>query len=186
MRPRITQRTVQEFANDVSDQHYAMAGTVIATSAANAAALGEACMQISFDNQVDILDWQDATSRIEQMLHIKNMLLEWADQDAQAIAAHHKTQTGRIATPQLYEGPAEMARLSITAIKLLQDFRPLAFGIFGDNLEMAVSLLRGAAQAALRLLESNINQEPDSSFANEYRPVFNKLVSQIEQSVVVP
>ncbi len=71
MEQLITGQTVRQFIAKVSDQHHAMTGAVIAVSAAQAAALGEACMQISLDNQVDKLNWRDVTARIEQMLSLK-------------------------------------------------------------------------------------------------------------------
>ncbi len=51
-----TEETVRQFIEKVSDQQHSMVGAVIAASAAQVAALGEACMQISLDNQVDKLD----------------------------------------------------------------------------------------------------------------------------------
>ena len=53
------EKTVTQFIAEISDQHNPMTGAVIALVAAQAAALGEACMQISLDNQVDKLNWQE-------------------------------------------------------------------------------------------------------------------------------
>ncbi len=88
MSPRITEKTIRQFMAEVGDAHHAMAGAVIAASAAQAAALGEACLQISLDNQVDKLDWTRVSARIEQMAHIKETLVEWCDEDAVAISEH--------------------------------------------------------------------------------------------------
>ena len=79
-------KTIRQFITEVSDAQYAMAGAVIAAGAAQAAALGEACMQLSLDNQVDKLDWASVSARIEQMVHLKNTLLEWCNQDAKTMA----------------------------------------------------------------------------------------------------
>ena len=185
MRLNITQKTIQEFVNDVSDQHYAMAGPVIAAAAAQAAALGEACMQISFDNQVDTLDWQDITSRIERLLHIKNTLLEWADQDAKTLAEHHNGASRDPLDQAMVEGPAEIAHLAITAMKMLQEFRPLAFTHLINGLDMSIYLLSGVAQAAICLLNSNLEQWPDSNFTAEYQSIATKLIAQMDQ-VAVP
>ncbi|HID53558.1 MAG TPA: hypothetical protein EYP41_16190 [Anaerolineae bacterium] len=45
----VTELTAVQFTAEVSRQQHAMAGAVIALSAAQAAALGQACLQISRD-----------------------------------------------------------------------------------------------------------------------------------------
>lgn len=165
-----------------------MAGTVIAASAAQAAALGEACMQISLDNQVDKLDWQDVTGRIEQMLHLKNLLIEWCDQDAVAMAdyiALHETGDVSRARQLLCDSSAEVGRLSIEAALLLQEFRPLVFEQVQDDLEMALNLITGAARSALLLLDSHLLRWPDPSLIDKYEPVLRELELTIEQIALV-
>lgn len=189
MDQRMTEKTIRQFIEYVSDQHYAMSGAVIAASAAQAAALGEACMQISLDNQVDKLDWQDVTARIEQMVHIKNTLTEWCDLDADAIAKYNAlgVVNDEIRGQQqlLFESSTEVSRLSIEAALLLQDFRPLVFVGEQDDLELAINLLAGTARTAMLLLNSNLRIWPDPALLKEYEPILSEFEERLEQLVPV-
>jgi formiminotetrahydrofolate cyclodeaminase len=179
---RLTDKTIRQFIQEVSDQHYALSGAVIAASAAQAAALGETCMQISLDNQVDRLDWQDVTSRIEQMLHLKNALIEWCDQDANSVAEYMSLQEAGVELSGwrvLCESPAEISRLSIDGLKLLQDFRPLVLERVQNDLELAINLLAGSARAAMLLLDSNLHIWPTPALLQEFEPVLANLEQQM-------
>ncbi len=185
MSPRITEKTIRQFMAEVSDAHHAMAGAVIAASAAQAAALGEACLQISLDNQVDKLDWTRVSARIEQMAHIKETLVEWCDEDAVAISEHaalRETENQLGGEQLLCESPAEISRLAIEAARLLQEFRPLVFEQVQDDLEMAISLLTGTGRAAILLLDSNLRIWSDNSaLLTEYEPILAELERQLKQ-----
>lgn len=118
------------------------------------------------------------------MVHIKNTLIEWCDQDATAIAeyvalreAGQELQGQRL----LCESPAEISRLCVEAASVLQNFRPLVFQQVQDDLEMAMSLLAGAAQAALLLLDSNLRIWPESGLLAEFEPILTDLEQQIDQ-----
>jgi formiminotetrahydrofolate cyclodeaminase len=181
---QVSEKTVRQFVTEVSDQHHAMAGAVIAASAAQATALGEACMQISLDNQVDKLDWTAVSARIGEMAHIKNTLVAWSDQDATAIADYVALRdAGSELAGQriLCEAPAEMSKLCISAASLLQDFRPLVFEQVQDDLEMAIALLTGTGRAAILLLDSNLRLWPEPDLLQEYEPVLVDLIHQLEQ-----
>ncbi len=161
-----------------------MAGAVIAASATHATALGEACMQISMDLQVDTLDWQDVTGRIEQMVHIKNTLIEWCDQDASAIAEYvalRDTDQELQGQRLLCESPGEISRLCVEAAEVLQNFRPLVDQQVEDDLEMALSLLTGNARVALLLLDSNLRHWPEPHLLAEFEPILAELEQQINQ-----
>ncbi len=185
MSVRTTDKTIRQFITEVSDAHYAMAGAVIAAGAAQAAALGEACMQLSLENQVDKLDWASVSARIEQMVHLKQTLIEWCDQDASTMTelvdpavVGDELQQRRL----LCESPAEIARLAIEAAAMLQDFRPLVFAQVQDDLEMALALLAGAGRAAIMLLDSNLriwSSEP--ALLREFEPALAGLEQQLEQ-----
>jgi formiminotetrahydrofolate cyclodeaminase len=184
----VTEKSIRKFIEQVSDQHHAMAGAVIAAAAAQAAALGEACMQISLDNQVDKLDWQDVTGRIEHMVHLKNTLIEWCDQDASAMAEHvaqrdagQELQGQRI----LCESPAEMSRLCVEAAIVLQQFRPLVIEQVLDDLEIVIGLLAGTARAALLLVDSNLRIWPEPELLAEFEPVLANLEREIGQLLPV-
>lgn len=182
MKSYITERTVRDFIKIVSDEHYLLPGAVIAASAAQATALGEACMQISLENQVDILNWPDVTARIQQMVHIKNTLLEWADQDALTLVDYNSDMSnGAKSTNRkvLAEGPLEMTRLILSATRLLQEFQPLAFQKLKEKSMVAVYLLMGAAQAAVHLVETRLQEWEDPHYLREY----NSTVAQLKQQI---
>jgi formiminotetrahydrofolate cyclodeaminase len=169
---RVTELSIRQFTDEISDQHYPMTGAVVAASAAQAAALGEACMQISLDNQVDKLNWQDVTARIEQVAQIKHTLVEWVDQDAVATGEYLALQAAGddLSGIQkiLCDGPAEVGQLAIQVAQMLQDFRPLVFEQVQDDLEIAISLLTGAARTAMLVLDSNLRLWPDQPSLREY------------------
>jgi len=176
--------TIRQTIADISDQHYAMTGAVIAVAAAHAAALGEACMQISLDNQVDTLDWQDVTSRIEQMARLKDDLLEWSSQGGKAVTERIalRKSNSDIGSQRFWcESAAEVCRLSIDAVQLLQDFRPLAFNDVRDDLEITVNLLTGTAESAALLLTSNLNIWPQTTLRDEYQEVLAEVEANIAQ-----
>jgi formiminotetrahydrofolate cyclodeaminase len=180
----ITEDTIRQNISTISDQHHTMTGAVIAVSAAQAAALGEACMQISLDNQVDTLNWQDVTSRIEQMARLKDDLLEWSNQDGKAIIeriALRRPDSDIGSQRFWFESAAEISRLSIDAAQLLQDFRPLAFKDVQDDLEITINLLIGTAESATLLLASNLNLWPETTLCDEYEQVLAEVKNQIEQ-----
>lgn len=177
----ITTNTTRDFVAGIGDQHYAMSGVVIAAAAAQAIALGEACVQISFDNQADTLNWSEVTAHLETLLHLKNLLLEWADQEAETMSQ----QNGHSTSSAIYKGPAEVARLAIVAMKILQDFRPSAFEDLADDLEIAIQLLRSTASAALYLLNRRLNQGRDTDLSREYHPIAAALSRQLGQVAII-
>lgn len=181
---KLTEKSVRQFVETVSDQHHAMAGAVIAAAAAQGVALGEACMQISLDNQVDRLDWQDVTARIEQMVHLKQSLLEWCDQDGTAINQYVSLrESGAELSGErlLCESPAEVGRLCVEAARILENFRLLVFERVQDDLEMAINLLIGAAHSAMLLLDSNLRIWPYPSLLQEFEPLRAELEQHIKQ-----
>ncbi len=181
---KLTEKSVRQFVDTISDQHHAMAGAVIAAAGAQAVALGEACMQISLDNQVDKLDWHDVTARIEQMVHLKQSLLEWCDQDGSAITQFvARREAGESLTGErlLCESPAEIGRLCLEAANTLEEFRPLVFERVQDDLEMTINLLAGAARSAMLLLDSNLRIWPYPSLLKEFEPLRAELEHQIKQ-----
>lgn len=180
----ITEDTIRQTISNIGDQHYAMTGAVIALSAAQAAALGEACMQISLDNQVDTLNWQEVTSRIEQMARLKDNLLEWSNQDGKAISeriALRESNSDAGSQRFWFESAAEISRLSIEAAQLLQDFHPLVFKDVQDDLDITINLLRGNAESAMLLLTSNFKIWPDTTLCAEYEEVLAEIKTQIEE-----
>jgi hypothetical protein len=177
----LTDKTVRQFVTQIGDEHYLMTASVIAASAAQAAALGEACLQLSLDYQVDTLDWPEVSTRIGQMAHLKETLLEWCNQDIHLPLplAPEAGNGSAINHRGLFDYLLEVGGLSVQAVKLLQEFRPLAYVQVADDLEITMNLLIGQAQAALRLLNSRLSQQPEPALAQEYEPARLKLAEQL-------
>ena len=141
----ITDHTIADFVEEVSQQQHAMAGAVIAASAAQAAALGLACMQISCEVEMGTA----VTQSIERMSHIQSELLAWCGRDADAIAEYVALRdAGETLAGQrlLCQGPAAVCQIAAEAARILQDFRPSVVERVRDDLEMSISLLAGAAR----------------------------------------
>jgi formiminotetrahydrofolate cyclodeaminase len=179
-----SQNTVEQFTDEVSRQDFAMAGAVIAASAAQAVALGVACMQISLKNRPDTLDTPELHRPIEQVLAIKNSLIEWCNRDATAIAefvALREAGDELSGQQLLCDAPAAVGRSAVQAATILQNFRPLVSEQVQDDLEMSITLLAGTAQAAMLLLDSNLRLWPLAALLDKYEPIRAELERQIHQ-----
>ena len=184
MTEKITQHTVRHFIDQVADQKHAMAGAVIAASAAQATALGLACIQISVIHQPDALDLAETTAQIEQLAEFKNNLVGWCDQDATAMAQFAALRdAGDELSGQalLCHSPAEISRLALAAATILQNFRSSVAERVRDDLEMSLTLLAGAAQAAMLLLDSNLRHWPEPALLDRFEPVRADLEDRIGQ-----
>jgi 2',3'-cyclic-nucleotide 2'-phosphodiesterase (5'-nucleotidase family)/formiminotetrahydrofolate cyclodeaminase len=180
--PPISIQTVYHFINEVAHQKHAMAGAVIAISAAEAASLGLACMRISQD-QVEV-DFENFALNIKELDGIKNALVNWGDKDANAIAEFVRLRDGgdELQGQQLLcDAPTKVAGLSIKAAKILQDFRGYVTSKVKDDLEMSISLLSGTARAALLLLDSNLRIWPETNLVSIYDPILNNLKEEISK-----
>lgn len=169
----LTEQTLTQFVAEVSQQHHAMAGAVIATSIAQATALGLACVRIS-----DGAATQQA-ARLEQ---IQTELLNLCNEDGNAIATFVALrEAGQVLAGQqlLCRAPATMAGLAVETAVILQTFRPLANERIKDDLEMSIRLLTGTAQAALLLLDSNLRIWPEADLLAEFEPTIAELLAQI-------
>jgi formiminotetrahydrofolate cyclodeaminase len=158
-----------------------MAGAVIAASAAQAVALGLACLQLSLAHQP--AHTRQITAQLEQLSNIKTSLVEWCDQDAVAIAkfvALRKAGDELTGQHLLCDAPAQISRSAVEAATLLQMFRPWVSERVRDDLEMSLTLLAGAAQAAMLLLDSNLRLWPDEALLEKYEPIRADLEIQIK------
>lgn len=166
----VTDLTVRKFSNHVSGQKHAMAGAVIAISAAQAVSLGQACVSIS----------QGEARRLDE---IREELLRCGDQDANAIAefvALRESGQELKGKDLLCELPARLSQLSAEAAQVLQDFRPRVDERVRDDLEMSIRLLSGTAHAAMLLLDSNLRIWTDEELALKYEPILNNLLNEID------
>jgi formiminotetrahydrofolate cyclodeaminase len=114
---------------------------------------------------------------------IQEQLLDICDKDATAIStlvslrnAGEEMQGQRL----LCEYPARTSQLSIMATQSLQDFRGSVHERVRDDLEMSISLLAGTAQSAMLLLDSNLRIWTEKELADQFEPVMDELISEIE------
>jgi formiminotetrahydrofolate cyclodeaminase len=189
LKHQTTHNTVRQFIAEVSEQRHAMAGAVIAASAAQAASLGMACLRISLQRQGDDLNGADVPGRIQQITYIKDSLIAWCDRDATAIAEFVSLREAgdELSGQQLLcRAPAQVSRPAIEAAASLQDFRPLVCEQVRDDLEISISLLAATAQAAMLLLDSNLRTWPEAVLVEEFEPIRANLQAEIDQLTPVP
>lgn len=180
MEDRITTHSLRQFWAEVAGQQHAMAGAVIAASAAQSVALATACMRISLAGSAG---QHQAGSRVERMVEIRDSLAGWCDRDAAAIAEFVALrEAGQELQGQqlLCDAPAAMGRLVLEAAETVQQFRPLVVEQVRDDLEMSLRLLAGVAQAALLLLDSNLRIWPEPALLARYEPVIAELAAGID------
>lgn len=180
--PPITNLSARESAAHIGSQRHAMAGATIALSAAAACALGEACVGISRLHHDRESDQPAAGRTSDRLAAIRQRLLALADDDGSAITAFVALrEAGRELEGQdlLCQLPLEMGRLASEAAALLQDFRPLV-RVVQDDLEMALTLLTGAARAASLLLDSNLRLWPDPALLRLHEPALAGLRAQLQ------
>lgn len=181
MTSKITDLSVKEFNNEISFQNHAMAGAVISNAAVSAVSLGFACIR----NSQRFLDENSSAyqARLDQLSSVQEQLLDICNKDANAIGllvslrnAGEEMQGQRL----LCEFPARISQLSIQAAKTLQDFRNLVNERVKDDLEMSINLLSGTAQSAMLLLDSNLRIWTDPELANQFEPILEGLIDDIE------
>lgn len=179
---QITELSVKGFIKEISFQNHAMAGTVISNAAVSAVSLGFACMRITQQQLAD--NGTEYKSGLDQLASIQEQLLDICDKDATAIGllvslrnAGNEMQGQRL----LCEFPARISQLSIMAAQTMQDFRCHVIDQVKDDLEMSINLLTGTAQSAMLLLDSNLRQWRDPELGNQFEPILEELVSDIEQ-----
>jgi formiminotetrahydrofolate cyclodeaminase len=180
----VTEKTIRQFVEEVQGQDHAMAGAVVAASAAQATALGQACLQITRVHQEQALSPADVGSLVEQLGNIKSSLLDWCDRDAMAIAefvALREAGDELSGQQLLCDAPAEVSRLCLSAANILQNFRPVVSERVTDDLELGITLLAGAAQAAMLLLDSNLRLWPEKALIDKYEPIRVDLARQIRR-----
>jgi formiminotetrahydrofolate cyclodeaminase len=178
----LTENSVRQFTEHIAGQSHAMAGATIAASGALACGLGEACVRIS-SSRLEAAEEQAAAQRIAARLsEIRSQLEALVDEDGAAITGFETLRDAgavRQAQDRLCRMPLEMGSLAAEAAALLQEFRPLVRGV-QDDLEMAITLLAGAARAASLLLDSNLRLWPEAGLLAAYEPALAHLREQAE------
>ena len=168
----LTEISLLELTEHIASQGHAMAGATIAASVAAACSLGEACLHINVPLLASAADSGFAERLAGQLTGIRSRLLALTDEDGAAIttfAALRAAGKALEGQDRLCQMPVEMARLSIEAACLLQEFRPL-IQLAQDDLEMAITLFSGSARAATLLLDSNMRLWPEPDLLAKYEP----------------
>lgn len=177
----ITSLSARESAATISSRRHAMAGATIALAAAAACALAEACVGIS-QLQHDDAERMLSDPVAGRLAAIRQRLLALADEDGAAITVFVALrEAGKELEGQdmLCLLPLEIGRLAGEAAARLQAFRPLV-RVVQDDLEMAITLLAGAADAASLLLDSNLRLWPDPALLSLYEPALAELRTTIQ------
>lgn len=181
MKGSITDLSIKEFTREISFQNHAMAGAVISNAALSAVSLGFACVR---NTQLFLEDGgAPYQSRLDQLGSIQEQLLDICEKDATAIGtlvslrnAGEEMQGQRL----LCEYPTRISQLSIAAAQTLQDFRSMVNERVKDDLEMSINLLAGTAQSAMLLLDSNLRIWTDPDLANQFEPILEGLINDID------
>jgi len=181
MESSITDLSIKDFTKEVSFQNHAMAGAVIANAAVSAVSLGFACVR----NSQRFLDENSTAyqSRLDELASVQEQLLDICDKDATAIGILNALRnSGQEMQGQklLCELPARASQLSISAAQTLQDFRSHVHDRVRDDLEMSINLLTGTARSAMLLLDSNLRQWTDPELADQFEPVLEGLINDID------
>ncbi len=173
--------SARELADHIASRRHAMAGAVIALSASQACALGEACVRISVGSEAE----GPCGDGIAELLSgAKRGLLGLAGSDGDAIAAYAALRdAGRPLEGQelLCELPAETGRLAVAAAEALEAFRSRVVEQVHDDLEMAIVLLKGDATAAMLLLDSNLRIWPEAALHLRFEPLRAELEAAIRR-----
>jgi len=176
----LTEGSLRQFTGHIAGQSHAMAGATIAAAGALACGLGEACVRIS-RSRLEAAEEQAAAQRVVARLsECRGQLEALVDEDGAAITGFETLRDAeavRQAQDRLCRMPLEMGSLAAEAAALLQEFRPLVRGV-QDDLEMAITLLAGAARAAGLLLDSNLRLWPEATLLAEYEPALAGLRQQ--------
>ena len=166
----LVELTARGLVEHVASQQHGMVGAVIALSASQACALGEACVHIS----AAVAPESSAANDVADLLSgARHRLLELVDRDASAVAVYVALrEAGRTLEGQglLCDLPVEMGRLTVAAAEALSAFRPHVAEQAHDDLEMAIVLLKGTASAAMLLLDHALRLFPEPELHLRFEP----------------
>jgi hypothetical protein len=166
----LVEMSARELVEHVARQQHGMVGAVIALSASQACALGEACVGITSLVAPESSYHHDVADLLSDA---RQRMLELVDRDANAIAAYVALrEAGKTLEGQglLCDLPAEMGRLAVAAAEALSSFRPHVAEQVRDDLEMAIVLLKGTASAAMLLLDHALRLFPERELHLRFEP----------------
>ncbi|NJM39738.1 MAG: hypothetical protein HC853_02680 [Anaerolineae bacterium] len=117
-----------------------------------------------------------------KMTASRTRFLAIADEDAKAIGEFVRLrEAGQPLQGYqlLCDGPQEMAHIGIAAAQAMQAFRPFVCERTRDDLEFALTLMHGAALAAMQLLDSNLRIWPLPELLAKYDPAVQQLSAEL-------
>ena len=176
------ENTFSSIISNISSADHCQAGATIALSGALAAALARATAVVT-----QVAETDEATAKASQVLMdamatAAARFQALADQDATAIGEFVKLrEDGQPLQGYqlLCEGPREMAELAWQAATAMQTYRPFVGPRPHDDLEFAITLMAGAARAALQLLDSNLRIWPLPELLTQFDPAVQQLHNHI-------
>ena len=177
----ISQGTVHAAVARIGDDDHCQAGGAIGLSAALAAALAQATANSTLATEPALTGPQtDAAHAMQRAMAAARIeFLRLADQDADAILAFVALEARGAALAGyalLCDGPCDVATSAIAAAQAMQSFRAYVGERARDDLEFAITLMAGAAHAALQLLDSNLRIWPLPDLLARYEPAVARLV----------
>ena len=179
----ITVQQTQEMIDSIATANHCQAGAVIALSGALGAALGQATANGTLVEGANGEAETAAREMQRRLTELRAAFLALANQDATAIAEFVRLRESGQALQGyelLCDGPRDMAEAALLAAELMQDFRPFVCEQTHDDLEFAITLMRGIAQSAMLLLDSNLRIWPFAELRAKYSLKVAELAARIE------
>jgi formiminotetrahydrofolate cyclodeaminase len=180
----ISRSTVRDAAARIGEADHCQAGGAIALSAALAAGLGQATANSTLTEQPTTSVAVEAARHMQSFqARARAEFLRLADQDANAITefvALREQGEALRGYELLCDGPRDLADLAIAAAQEMQTFRAHVGEGARDDLEFAVTLMTGAARAAMQLLDSNLRIWPLPELLQRYEPEVTRLIAVVD------
>ena len=176
----ISQGTMQDAAARIGDADHCQAGGAIALSGALAAALGQATANSTLGEQPTPAEVAGARQLQTLLSEARSEFLRLADQDANAILEF--VGSARPAKPcaainSCVMDPATWPSWPLPRRRLCSPSADVC-ECAHDDLEFALTLMTGAARAAMQLLDSNLRIWPLPELHAEYEPAVTRLVDR--------
>ena len=178
------QQTVAEMIDGMAEASHCEAGAAIALSGALAAALAKATANVTLmlATAADTIEFSRNMQVSMAAAHLRFQAI--ATEDAQAIGEFVRLREGGQPLKGyqlLCDGPQEMAHLALDAATHMQTYRAFVCERTRDDLEFALTLMIGTAQAALQLLDSNLRIWPLPELLAQFDAVVDQLSTRIAQ-----
>ena len=178
----LSQCIVRDAIARIGDHEHCQAGGTIGLSAALAAALAQATANGTLATKPTAGQAEAARRLQATMADARTEFLGLADRDANALLEFVVLEErGEVLRGYalLCDGPRVMADLAITCAEAMEAFRVDVDEHARDDLEFALTLMVGAAHAAMQLLDSNLRIWPLPDLLAAFDPHVTRLVGAI-------